>query len=153
SEAANAAECKAPGYRQLDFWVGDWDAFDADNPSKPVARTRIDRILGGCVLREDYQDTNGMKGQSFSIYDATRNVWHQSWVTNRGRLLVIEGEMQDEAMILSGADRAADGKDRQIRGEWKPVAGGVRETAVTSLDGGKTWTPWFDIVFRPHEAI
>jgi hypothetical protein len=25
-----------------------------------------------------------------------------------------------------------------------------RETADRSTDGGKTWTPWFDIVFRPH---
>ncbi len=25
----------------------------------------------------------------------------------------------------------------------------VRETAVTSTDKGKTWKPWFDLVFRP----
>ena len=30
---------------------------------------KVDRILDGCVLREDYQDTEGHKGQSFSIYD------------------------------------------------------------------------------------
>jgi hypothetical protein len=29
----------APEYRQFDFWVGDWDAFDFDNPStKRAAR-------------------------------------------------------------------------------------------------------------------
>jgi hypothetical protein len=26
----------------------------------------------------------------------------------------------------------------------------VRETADTSADGGKTWTPWFDLEFRPR---
>jgi ketosteroid isomerase-like protein len=30
------------------------------------------------------------------------------------------------------------------------MSGGVRETAVTSTDGGKSWKPWFDLVFRPH---
>jgi DICT domain-containing protein len=54
-------------------------------------------------------------------------------------------------MVLSGADRTDDGKERRVRGIWKPEDGGVRETAVTSTDGGKTWKPWFDLVFRPHK--
>jgi len=45
-----------------------------------------------------------------------------------------------------------DGKSKLIRGTWKSVAGGVRETAVSSTDDGKTWKPWFDLMFRPHAA-
>jgi hypothetical protein len=145
-----APVCTAPEYRQFDFWIGDWDAFDVDKPSTPVARTRVERILDGCVLLEDYQAANGSHGESFSIYDASRKVWHQSWVTNRGRLLVIEGSLENGAMTLSGADQDAAGRQRLVRGTWKPVSGGVRETAVTSLDGGKTWMQWFDLVFKPH---
>jgi len=26
--------CTAPEYHQFDFWLGDWDAFDADNPGR-----------------------------------------------------------------------------------------------------------------------
>ncbi|HTU47069.1 MAG TPA: hypothetical protein VMF91_18555 [Bryobacteraceae bacterium] len=147
---AKPPACAAPEYRQFDFWIGDWDAFDIDNPRTVVARTRVDRILDGCVLLEDYQGANGSHGESFSIYDASRKVWHQSWVTNRGKLLVIEGGVEAGAMVLSGADRQADGKQRLVRGTWKPVSGGVRETAVISIDGGKTWQPWFDLIFRPH---
>ena len=142
--------CAAPEYRRFDFWAGDWDVFEIDGATK-VARTRVDLILDGCVLREDYEGTNGSKGQSFSIYDASRKVWHQSWVTNRGKLLVIEGNIQAGAMVLSGVDHTADGKERQVRGTWKPVNGGVRETAVTSTDAGKTWKLWFDLLFRPHK--
>jgi hypothetical protein len=140
----------APEYHQFDFWIGDWDAFDLDNSSTPVARNRVNRILDGCVLLEDYQGTNGLHGQSFSIYDASRKLWHQSWVTDRGKLLVIEGGLHDGAMILNGSDRDANGQRRLVRGTWKRVSGGVRETAVTSQDGGHSWTPWFDIVFKPH---
>src|SRR5262249_735684 len=71
--------CSAPEYRQFDFWLGDWDAFENNSPV-PVARVRVESLLDGCVLREDYQATEGMKGQSFTIYDASRRVWHQSWV-------------------------------------------------------------------------
>jgi Domain of unknown function (DUF4440) len=103
-------------------------------------------ILDGCVLREDYQGTDGHKGQSFTIYDAARDVWHQSWVTNRGQLLEIEGKIEAGGMVLSGEDHAAA---TLVRSTWKPIALGVRETAVTSTDSGKTWKPWFDLEFRP----
>jgi hypothetical protein len=147
----NVSSCAAPEYHQFDFWVGDWDAFDMDKPNVVVAHNRVDRILGGCVLREDYRGTSGSEGQSFTIYDATRKVWHQTWVTDRGSLLVIEGTFQAGQMIMNGTDRTADGKERRVRGVWKVEKDGVRETAVTSLDGGKTWQPWFDMIFRPHK--
>src|SRR5262249_38658895 len=53
------------------------------------------------------QSVDGHKGESFGIYDASRKVWHHSWVTNRGQLLIIEGNMLDSAMVLSGTDRRA----------------------------------------------
>src|SRR5215470_19700991 len=89
TESANT--CTAPEHRQLDFWAGDWDVFDVDNPATQVARVKVDRILDGCVLREDYQDSDGHNGQSLSIYDAALKVWHQSWVTNRSQLLLLDG--------------------------------------------------------------
>jgi len=143
--------CSDPEYRQFDFWLGDWDVFEAGKVTV-VARTRVDHILDGCVLHEDYESTNGLKGQSFSLYDASRGIWHQSWATNRGRLLTVEGRIEDGKMVLAGAERAADGAERLVRGTWEPINGGVRETAVTSLDAGKTWEPWFDLVFRPHSS-
>jgi hypothetical protein len=111
----------------------------------------VDLILDGCVLREDYQGTDGHKGQSFSIYDSSRKVWHQSWVTNRGELLIIEGNRQDGEMVLSGVDHTAGGTERHVRGVWKLVDSGVRETAVTSTDGGKTWNQWFDLMFKKRK--
>jgi hypothetical protein len=56
--------------------------------------------------------------------------------------------MEGGTMVLSGEDRA---KGALIRGQWKPGNGNVRETAMTSTNGGKTWTPWFDLMFRPHK--
>ncbi len=107
-------------------------------------------MAASCV--RTIESTNGLKGQSFSLYDASRRIWHQSWATNRGQLLTIEGRIEDGEMVLGGSDRAADGVERLVRGTWQPVKGGVRETAVTSLDAGKTWQPWFDLVFRPHSS-
>lgn len=137
--------CAEPAFRAFDFWAGTWDVYDVGGQNK-VASARIDPILDGCVLREDYQQFDGHHGQSFTMYDATRHVWHQSWVTNRGELLEIEGTVQDGSIVLSGEDRDAR---TLVRGVWKPGHGNVRETAETSADQGKTWKAWFDIIFRP----
>lgn len=141
--------CSTPEYHQFDFWIGDWDAFDADKPGTLEARLRVDRLLDGCVIHEDYQDVHGHKGQSFSIYDASRRMWHQTWLTNRGELLLLDGEFRKDEMVLHGHD-THDGKPREIRGIWKRGDDGVRESADESFDDGKKWTPWFDLIFRPH---
>jgi ketosteroid isomerase-like protein len=136
--------CGDPAYRQFDFWKGEWDVFNADSTSK-VAHARIDSILDGCVLREDFQDTSGQEGQSFTIYDSSRKLWHQTWVTSHGVLLEIEGRFEDGEMSLSGKNQGGE----IVRGTWKPENGLVREIAQKSADGGKNWDPWFDITFRP----
>jgi hypothetical protein len=70
-------------------------------------------------------------------------------VTNRGRQLVIEGQMQAGKMVY-GCGSNHHGAQRQVRGTWQSVSGSARETAVTSTDGGKTWKPWFDLLFLPR---
>jgi hypothetical protein len=145
------SRCAAPEYRQFDFWAGDWDAYDADDMSRPAARVHVDPILDGCALREDYRGTSGLVGQSLNIYDAVRKVWHQSWVTNRGQLLVLEGELRDGTMELRATEPTANGPVLW-KAEWIPASdGGVRETARTSSDGGKTWKPAFDMIFRKRK--
>ena len=143
--ADGTSPCAEPAFRAFDFWAGTWDVYDVGGQAK-VASARIDPILDGCVLREDYQQFDGHQGQSFTMYDTTRHVWHQSWVTNRGELLEIEGTVQDGSIVLSGEDRDAG---TLVRGIWKLEHSNVRETAYTSADQGKNWKPWFDIIFRP----
>jgi hypothetical protein len=149
-QSTKSRSCAAPEYHQFDFWVGDWDAFEQAAPDKVIARNHVEWILEGCVLREVYEQRDGLVGQSFSIYDAKRKVWHQSWVTNRGQLLVLEGGLQGERMVLTGFDHPTESKRVLLRGTWTRVPDGVRETAETSGDGGKSWKPLFDIDFRPH---
>jgi hypothetical protein len=147
---AASPRCAAPEYRQFDFWAGDWDAYDADDMSRPAARVRVDPILDGCGLREDYRGENGLTGQSLTIYDAVRRVWHQSWITNRGQLLVLEGELAGGRMTLRATEATAGGPVLW-EGVWIPQPNGeMRETAKTSSDAGKTWKPAFDMIFRRH---
>jgi hypothetical protein len=142
--------CADPTHRQFDFWVGDWDVFEVERPTVIVAHARVELILDACVLHEVYEGVDGHKGESFSIYDVTRNTWHQSWVNDSGYLLTIEGRLGDKAMILEGIDHLPDGKLRQVRGAWSSNGLGAHEVAWRSTDGGVTWVPWFDLSFRRH---
>ena len=147
-----SAPCSAPEYRQFDFFTGNWDVFDFGADSKVKARLRVAKILDGCVIHEDYKsvEAGGLHGESFSLYDAPSRRWHQSWVTNRGELILLDGGLEGGRMVLTGAVTGAAGGKSLLRGTWIPGPGSVRETAVASADGGRTWTPAFDIVLRPH---
>ena len=149
---APPTRCDAAEYRRFDFWLGDWDSFDLDNGKespRSVARNHVDAILDGCVLREDYDQFDGLHGQSFTIWDASRRVWHQSWVTNRGQLLQLDGSRKGARITFEGDSATPKGRQR-VRVFWEPQGADVRESATVSEDGGKTWKPLFDIVFRKH---
>jgi hypothetical protein len=152
AEAALSPKCASAEHRQFDFWAGDWDAYGLDEGNKLVGRARVDVILDGCALLEVYDQLDGLSGQSFSLYDASRGVWHQSWVTNGGKFLSLDGRFQDGRMTLTGSEIGGDGRTALVRGIWKKAEGGIRETAERSYDGGTTWKPLFDILFRPRPA-
>ncbi len=148
-DTATSSHCSSAQYHQFDFWLGDWDVFEAD---KRVARVEVDRVLDGCALRERYNDEDGKQGQSLNMYDAGAKTWRQTWFTSRGEFLAIKGGIESGAMVLAGAFVNADGPDKLVRGTWTPDGNDVRETAITSTDEGKTWQPWFDLKFRPRLA-
>jgi hypothetical protein len=102
------------------------------------------------VIHEDYDQFNGLHGESFTIFDSARNVWHQSWVTNGGVLWLLDGTRTGSRITLEGDNVTATGRQR-IRVFWEPQGADVRETATVSEDGGKTFKPLFDVVFRRHK--
>jgi ketosteroid isomerase-like protein len=138
-------------YRQFDFWLGEWDVFE-EGGSIREARVTVARIQNDCGLREQYEGTDGSSGESLSMYDTSTAEWQQTWLSNRGQVVFIHGTLQGEAMTLSGTGDSSGGH-RLVRGVWKPENAGVRETAETSSDDGKTWTPWFDLSFRKRSPL
>lgn len=141
-------DCATPEHRQLDFWIGDWDTFESDAPGgASIARARVKSIAQGCALHELYEQNDGLIGESILSYDSVHKRWQQTWVTNRGALMVIVGTFVDGALVLQGDVRLKDGTSVLQRITWKAQGMGVRESAVLSRDGGKTWTPAFDVLF------
>lgn len=138
-------------YHQLDFWIGDWDTFETDMPTGPSeARAHVEPIAQGCALHELYEQTDGLIGDSILSYDPVRKQWQQTWVTNRGALMVLLGNFKEGALVLEGEAHLKDGTTVLQRITWKTQGKGVREYAVMSKDKGKTWMPAFDVLFLKH---
>jgi ketosteroid isomerase-like protein len=151
AETSKPVTCSVPAYRNFDFWLGEWDVFEVGGSTRE-ARATVTRIQNDCGLREQYDGVDGSSGESMSMYDPSTAEWQQTWLSNRGQVVFIHGNLEGQAMILSGTDHRA-GSQRLVRGVWKPEGEGVRETAETSSDGGKTWTPWFDLSFRKRSPV
>jgi hypothetical protein len=148
----SSPSCSAAEYHRLDFWIGDWDTFEADTPGgTSVARAHIAPIAEGCAIHELYQQGDGLIGDSILSYDPVRKEWQQTWVTNRGSIMVIAGNFKDGTLILDGEMHLMDGRSVTQRITWKTQNNGVRESAVLSKDNGKTWTPAFDVLFLKHK--
>lgn len=145
----SSPHCNAVEYRQLDFWIGDWETFEADTPDgSPVASARVESIAQGCAIHELYEQADGLVGDSILSHDPVRKQWQQTWLTNRGSIMLLWGNFRDGALVLEGEVHLQDGRTVMQRITWKEQDDGVRESAHMSKDGGRTWAPAFDVLFR-----
>ena len=94
--------CPAEVRRQFDFWVGNWDVTVG---GKPAGENRIERILEGCALLENWSGAGGMSGKSLNFYDPPAQQWHQTWVDDRGGSLGLDGTFAGGSMVLQGTQQ------------------------------------------------
>ena len=144
--AQNAtAPCSAEANRHFDFWEGRWMVRAANGTL--AGHNTISMILGECVLREHYTTPSGHEGQSFNIWDASRAVWHQTWMDNGGALLILEGGYEGDTMIMQGETVGPNGTMTLNRVSWSRIDGDpdqVRQFWEVSKDAGTTWRVAFD---------
>jgi hypothetical protein len=56
------------------------------------------------VVQELYESgSGGLHGESYSTYDRTRSLGHQTWLTFRARRLQIEGGQRQDRMMFNGS--------------------------------------------------
>ena len=55
-----------PQYRQLDFWVGEWDVFSG---KQKVGESSVQLILKDCVVFENWHGLQGGDGKSLNKYN------------------------------------------------------------------------------------
>ena len=125
----------------FDFWLGEWDVYDPDG--KHVGRNSITAPYPTGALAEHWRGDGGVEGHSLNSWDPERGCWHQTWIDSTGGMLLLDGGVQDGAMVLAGVTA-----DAQQRITWTSDDGGVRQLWETSTDDGSTWKVAFDGRYR-----
>ena len=131
-----------PEYRQLDFWVGEWDVFSG---TQPVGSSSVQLILKDCVVFENWKGFAGGEGKSLNKYNTSLKKWEQFWVADNGNTTHFVGELKDGAMAYLEAPSPKPVTQRLTFS--KLSEGRVRQLGEQSSDGGKTWTVGYDFVY------
>ncbi|MEN9864790.1 MAG: hypothetical protein RL748_380 [Pseudomonadota bacterium] len=134
--------CSTAPHRAFDFWLGEWKVNGAGG--KLVGENSIKLAHNGCVLHEHYTTPAGYSGESLNTYDATRKVWHQTWVDNTGLLLLLEGGFKDGKMVLEGNGFDPRGQAIKHRISWSPNPDGSVRQLWESTDAAGKWSVAFD---------
>lgn len=149
-----APRCDAPEHAALDFWVGDWDVYPTGRDNL-VAHSRIEKLYGGCAIRENWMPLNGRNsGGSLSGFDPATGRWHQTWIGSAPGVVRFEGGPAGDKMVLTGwwPGSGPGGEDGLTRMTYSRMEGGaVRQFGEFSADHGLSWQASFDFTYRPHD--
>ena len=117
--------CHEAEFRQLDFWVGEWDlSWDQPDGSQGQGSNVITRApYGNCVIMENFDGapTLPFKGMSVSTYSKLVGEWRQTWVDDQGGYFSLHGGPQDDGTFILEMDRY-DEKVPFLRMKWEDIA-------------------------------
>lgn len=152
--AQNAPCSGNPVYRQLDFWVGEWEAYGKNG--KKAGDSKISIILDSCIVLEEWTSVQPQKGirfagKSFNTYNAVSGQWQQTWVDNIGGTTeYLSGKLENNIMQFITAPFSFSKDTMAIRklqlfnlGKDK-----VRQFFEISKDNGKSWNVEYDLEYR-----
>jgi hypothetical protein len=146
--AATKAPCAAAGFHQLDFWIGQWNVYEAGT-GKKTSTSRIEGVMGGCGIGEHYEEPGDpagpYSGTSYSSYDRDDGKWHQMYIDNNGNVEWFTGGLVGSDMVME----APGGSSLIRRMVYRRLAdGSVEQIGTASTDGGTTWKPRYDYIYR-----
>jgi hypothetical protein len=138
-----------PQYRQLDFWVGEWDVFSG---KQKVGESSVQLILKDCVVFENWRDLQGGTGKSFNKYNSVTHQWEQFWVADNGATNYFKGSLVDGEMryVFETPTRSGGTLVRHLTFSKLPD-GRVRQLSEASTDAGKTWITEYDFAYAKRQ--
>jgi hypothetical protein len=133
-------------YRQLDFWVGNWQV--EDTLGNTVGTSQIEVILDSCVILENWKGVQAVKGKSFNYYNAKSKMWQQKWIDNFGNPLEFEGQVKNNSIYYKAKTTDKFGNDvQQLMVIKKLDDNKVLQTWKSSKDGNN-WNLLFKGIYK-----
>jgi hypothetical protein len=146
--------CNDTLYRQFDFWIGEWEAFNING--QKAGDSKIELILDSCIILENWTSTAVIKGlryagKSYNTWNSTTKRWQQYWVDNTGSIIsYFDGHYENNKMIMQTlAPQQSIDSFKILRMTFYNLGPDkVRQHGESSANGGKTWKTDFDLEYR-----
>ena len=149
AQPAGPPRCVGAESRQFDFWIGEWNVTDQQT-GQHAGESRIEKLYGGCVLRENWS-SDGFTGGSLNSWWKGDRKWHQTWMDQAGAFRHFIGGLAGNQMIMTAEqpDPRDPSKTVLVRLTFTPNPDGtVRQYSDFSRDGGNTWQLRYDYLYR-----
>ena len=161
SVGAQAAEppidpCDTPQHHQFDFWVGDWQVFDAKT-NQLVGFDHVEKYSHGCIVQQNLSmltDLYRRPGVAYRLAGIGVNrfdgeSWLEMWADNQWGAIVLKGMPEGgQAMVLNSITPS---RNRDLRLVWeKHPDGTVRALQYVAPAGTKKWELYGDLIYRPN---
>lgn len=150
--------CSAAEHHALDFWIGEWDAYRADN-NHLSGRSSITSSDGGCVVNEHWTSVGApfsYSGRSLNTFNTSGGHWEQYWADSTGaRVYFVGGVIAGGVVQMSTPAPSPSGPNGAM--QWARVTftpnadGTVTQQGDTSADG-QTWTLNYRLIYRHHQG-
>ena len=146
--------CSDPVYRQFDFWIGEWEAFEPGG--KKAGDSKVSIILDSCIIFEEWTSATlqqGLRyaGKSFNTYNTSTRQWQQTWVDNAaGTNEYMQGKFENKQIIYTSTPFKISKDSIAIRkmSFTNLSPNKVRQLGEISKDGGTTWIIEYDLEYR-----
>jgi hypothetical protein len=135
-----------PESRGFDFWIGDWEVHDNQRGHGIAGRSHVEKIVGDCVIFENWTGAGGGSGKSFNSYNVETGAWQQNWMDESGDVSNFEGGHVDGGKLSFVAHKVdAQGRPFLSRLTFFDLGPNeVRQFGEQSNDDGKTWSVRYD---------
>jgi hypothetical protein len=150
------ATCDTPQHHQLDFWVGDWQVFDAET-NQLVAYERVEKHSEGCIVEEnltfltDVYRRPGVRyrlaGIGVNRFDGEN--WLQMWADNQWGAIVLRGAPDADGNMVFVTAIPSRKRDVKLVYENRPD-GTVRILQYVAPAGSGKWVKYGDLINRPN---
>ncbi len=150
------ASCTTPQHHQLDFWVGEWQVFDAAT-HQLVAFDRVEKGAQGCIIQENLTFLTDMyrrpgvayrlAGIAINRFDGER--WLQMWADNQWGAILLSGVLNAEGQMVFQS--VIPSRNRDVKLVYEHLAdGSVRILQYVAPAGTGRWVKYGDLINRPN---
>jgi hypothetical protein len=156
SAVPSAGPCDTPQHHQFDFWVGDWQVFEAKS-NRLVGYDRVEKHSHGCIVQQNLTMVTDlyrgpgvgyrMSGIGVNRFDGEG--WLELWADDTWGAIALRGTLDAHGSMVLTTLTPSRNRDLRLVWEQQPD-GSVRTLQYVAPAGSGKWELFGDLIYRPN---